>query len=88
MEDPENREISKNRGKKREEIPLVARIVALADVYDALVSDRSYKTSWPEDQVLEYIVEQKEKHFDPELVDAFLDIKEVIGAIREKYSSL
>ena len=88
MENIHNTEISMDKGKKGEEIPLVARIVALADVYDALISDRSYKNSWPEDQVLEYIVEQKDKHFDPKLVEAFLDIKEVIGAIREKYSSL
>jgi HD-GYP domain-containing protein (c-di-GMP phosphodiesterase class II) len=72
-------------GKKREEIPLTARIVALADVYDALMSRRSYKESWPEDRVLEHIRQGKYKHFDPQVVDAFIDIYDVIKAIREKY---
>ncbi|MCK5056645.1 MAG: HD domain-containing protein [Candidatus Aminicenantes bacterium] len=72
-------------GKKGDEIPLTARIVALADVYDALISRRSYKESWPEDKVLEHIRGEKHKHFDPEVVDAFIDIYDVIKAIREKY---
>ena len=72
--------------KKEEEIPLSARIVALADVYDALMSRRSYKDAWPEDYVLDYIKSQKYKHFDPEIVDAFVEIYDVIKAIRNKYS--
>lgn len=72
-------------GKKGEEIPLTARIVALADVYDALMSRRSYKESWPEDRVLDHIHDGKNKHFDPQVVDAFMDIYDVIKAIREKY---
>lgn len=72
-------------GKQGEEIPLAARIVALADVYDALVSKRVYKGPVPEDQVLEYIRGQSGKHFDPEVVAAFLAVHEVIVAIREKY---
>ncbi len=77
--------VSLGPGKKGEEIPLLARIVALADVYDALMSRRSYKDSWPEERVLEHIEEEKNKHFDPEVVDAFIDIYDVIKAIREKY---
>lgn len=77
--------VSLGPGKKGEEIPLLARIVALADVYDALMSRRSYKDSWPEERVLEHIEEEKNKHFDPEVVDVFIDIYDVIKAIREKY---
>jgi response regulator RpfG family c-di-GMP phosphodiesterase len=73
-------------GKKEEEIPLPARIVALADVYDALISRRYYKNSWPEEKVLDYIEAGKNKHFDPDIVDAFMDIYDVIKAIREKFS--
>lgn len=73
-------------GKKGEEIPLSARIVALADVYDALISKRYYKDSWPEERVVDYIEAEKNKHFDPDIVDAFIDIYDVIKAIREKFS--
>jgi HD-GYP domain-containing protein (c-di-GMP phosphodiesterase class II) len=72
-------------GKKGEEIPLAARIVALADVYDALVSKRVYKESFSEDWALEFIREQSEKQFDPEVVAAFFSIYDVITAIKEKY---
>jgi response regulator RpfG family c-di-GMP phosphodiesterase len=72
-------------GKRGEEIPLVARIVALADVYDALSSRRAYKEGWAEERVLEYIREQKGRHFDPELVDVFFSIYDVIRAIKGKY---
>jgi len=73
-------------GKREEEIPLPARIVALADVYDALISKRYYKDSWPEERVVEHIEAEKNKHFDPDIVDAFIDIYDVIKAIREKFS--
>jgi len=73
-------------GEKGLEIPLVARIVALADVYDALTSERVYKDCWPEEKVLQYIQKQKGKHFDPELVDVFFSICDVIRAIKSKYS--
>jgi response regulator RpfG family c-di-GMP phosphodiesterase len=73
-------------GKKEEEIPLPARIVALADVYDALISKRYYKNSWPEERALEFIEGEKNKHFDPDVVDAFVDIYDVIKAIQEKFS--
>jgi HD-GYP domain-containing protein (c-di-GMP phosphodiesterase class II) len=72
-------------GKKGEEIPLFARIVALSDVYDALTSQRIYKDCWPEEKVVSYIREQKGKHFDPELVDVFFSIYDVIRAIQSKY---
>lgn len=59
-----------------EDIPLCARIVALADVYDALTSTRPYKPAWPDSEVLEYFHVQRGRHFDPELVDAFLSVHE------------
>ncbi len=73
-------------GKKGEEIPLLARIVALSDVYDALTSHRAYKECWPEAKAARYIREQKGKQFDPELVDMFFSIFDVIRAIRKKYA--
>jgi HD-GYP domain-containing protein (c-di-GMP phosphodiesterase class II) len=72
-------------GKKGNDIPIFARIVALADVYDALTMQRAYKDSWPEEKVVQYIKEQKGKHFDPELVDVFFSIYDVIRAIKSKY---
>jgi two-component system response regulator RpfG len=58
-------------GKKGEEIPIVARIVAVADVYDALVSERPYKHAWPMQTALEYMTKQRGIHFDPRCFDAF-----------------
>ncbi len=57
---------------KGEEIPLSARIFAVVDVWDALRSDRPYRRGWPEDKVLAYILDQAGKHFDPEVVKAFV----------------
>lgn len=69
-------------GLKGEEIPIEGRIVALADVFDALTSQRPYKDPWPIDETLDYLRTQKGKHFEPKLVDLFeahmdeiLDIK-------------
>ena len=73
-------------GKKGSTIPLSGRIVALADVYDALICKRIYKDAWEEDRVLFYLKEQSGKQFDPELVSIFFDIYEVIRAIREKWA--
>jgi HD-GYP domain-containing protein (c-di-GMP phosphodiesterase class II) len=75
----------KPRPKKGEEIPLYGRIVALADVYDALSSKRSYKEAWSEDQVLQTIKEDRGKHFDPLLVDCFFEILDVIHSIANRY---
>ncbi|HEY9199696.1 MAG TPA: HD domain-containing phosphohydrolase [Gammaproteobacteria bacterium] len=60
------------RGLSGEQIPLVARILALADVYDALTSRRCYKEAFPHDQSRDIIVAQSGKHFDAEVVQAFL----------------
>jgi response regulator RpfG family c-di-GMP phosphodiesterase len=72
-------------GKRELEIPVTGRIVAVADVYDALISKRVYKDAWEENKVVEYIKENSGKHFDPEVVDAFLKVYDIISAIREKY---
>lgn len=63
------------------DIPLAARIVALADVYDALVSKRVYKDAWDHPTVLEEIRAQSGKQFDPEVVLAFLEIIPIIQSI-------
>ena len=74
------------RSKKGNEIPLYSRIVALADVYDALISERVYKEMWSDEETKKYILSQRGSHFDPEVVDAFFEIYDVILAIRKKYS--
>lgn len=73
-------------GKKGDEIPLFGRILALADVYDALISKRVYKDAMAEERVLEIIQGEAGKHFDPEVVETFFSIYEVIGAIRDKFT--
>lgn len=61
------------RGLKGKEIPLAARVFAIVDVWDALTSDRPYRTGWDKEKTAAYIREQSGKHFDPEVVDVFLD---------------
>jgi putative nucleotidyltransferase with HDIG domain len=61
-------------GLKGEQIPLAARIFTLADVWDALTSDRPYRKAWSEKKALDYIKEQSGKHFDPQILDIFLQI--------------
>lgn len=63
-------------GLKGDEIPLTARIVAVADVFDALTSARPYKQPWSVEQAAAYIQEQSGRHFDPRIVDAFLAVIE------------
>ena len=60
------------RGLKGEDIPLPARIFAVVDVFDALISDRPYRESWPLGKVLEHIKRGSGTHFDPEVVKVFL----------------
>jgi len=68
-----------------EEIPITARIVSLADVYDALISRRAYKDAWANKDVMLYIERQSGKHFDPKLVELFLGMQDVVASIRKKY---
>jgi len=60
------------RGLKGEEIPLAARVFAVADVWDALRSNRPYRPAWTDDAAWEYITSQSGKHFDPRVVEAFV----------------
>ncbi len=69
-----------------ESIPLMARITAVADVYDALSSARSYKSSFPDDEAYKIILSESGTHFDPEIVEIFTSIFDVIKNIRLKYS--
>ncbi|MBZ8008024.1 HD domain-containing protein [Campylobacter sp. RM9334] len=72
-------------GKKGDDIHIYARIVSLADVFDALASDRCYKKAWPLDEVCKYISDNSGFQFDPKVVEAFFACKEEIFAIKEKY---
>ena len=74
------------KGIKGEEIPLSARIVALADVYDALVSKRVYKSAMPHDTAKSIIFSERGKHFDPLVIDAFLRCENQFIEILERYN--
>ena len=62
------------RGLKGEQIPLIARIFAIVDVWDALNSDRPYRKAWPLEKVIHYMREQSGTHFDPKILDTFLQM--------------
>jgi response regulator RpfG family c-di-GMP phosphodiesterase len=67
-----------------EDIHIFGRVVALADVFDALISARVYKESWDLERVVNWITNQREKHFDPTLVDIFLaNVDEFIGIFKQ-----
>ncbi|MER2151629.1 MAG: HD domain-containing phosphohydrolase [Candidatus Limivicinus sp.] len=71
-------------GLKGEEIPLSARIMAVADVFDALVSKRSYKDGFPFEKAMEIIREGSGKHFDPKIVDAFMRASDEVRQVMEQ----
>jgi len=73
-------------GLKGEQIPVPGRLMALADSYDALTSKRVYKSQIPHEKAVEIIIEEKGSHFDPEVVDAFLEVKENFRQIALKYA--
>ncbi|WP_144637990.1 two-component system response regulator [Bordetella genomosp. 13] len=73
------------RGLRGEQIPHVARIVALVDVFDALTSERPYKSAWPVDEAVDYIVKASGTHFDPELVPLFVECLPELLAIRGQW---
>jgi len=77
----------KPRGKKGDEIPIFGRVVALADVYDALSSKRVYKEAWDESEVLDTIKKEAGAQFDPELIDIFFSRLPVLRSIQARYSS-
>jgi len=68
-------------GLKGDEIPISGRLMALADVYDALISKRVYKPPFPHEKAVEIIVEGKARHFDPDIVDAFLELEDTFRNI-------
>lgn len=72
-------------GKAAEKISIQGRITAIADVFDALASDRCYKKAWPLEKVLELFKDQRGKHFDPKLVDLMFENLDEINAIRARY---
>ena len=73
-------------GLQGESIPLAARIVALADVYDALTSKRTYKEAYSHREALELIVEDSGSHFDPAIVEVFLQCEEQFSRIRREFA--
>lgn len=73
------------RGLKGEEIDISARIVGLADVFDALGSDRVYKKAWDLDRIYALLKEERGEHFDPKLVDLFFENLDKFLAVREEY---
>jgi adenylate cyclase len=73
-------------GLKGEQIPVPGRLMALADSYDALTSKRVYKPQIPHEKAVEIIIEEKGSHFDPEVVDAFLEVEENFRQIALKYA--
>lgn len=73
-------------GLKGTEIPLSGRLMALADVYDALTSRRSYKVALSHEQSAKVIVDNRGKQFDPQIVDAFLQEQEAFRNIAREYA--
>lgn len=69
-----------------EDIPLSARIVAIADVFDALTSERPYKKAWPIEKAIELIQEQAGHHFDPNLVPIFISKLDEMLTIKDSFT--
>lgn len=67
------------------EIPLVARIAAIADVFDALTSDRPYRTAWSVDSAVEFMRSERGTHFNHELLDRFFDALPHVLAVKEQF---
>ena len=70
---------------KEEDISIYGRITAICDVFDALASNRCYKKAWEDKDIFEYLKAEKGKHFDPNLIDIFINNLDKFIAIREKY---
>lgn len=73
-------------GLSGEDIPISARLMAVADVYDALISRRVYKMPMPHDEAVKIMLAGKGLHFDPDVIDAFMECQAEFKAIGEKYS--
>ena len=72
-------------GLSGEEIPIAGRLMAIADVYDALVSKRVYKSAFSHEKAKEIMIEGRSKHFDPEMLDAFLALEHKFKDIAARY---
>jgi len=69
-----------------DDIPISARLMAVADVYDALISRRVYKEGMPHEKAVSIIIEGKGSHFDPDIVDAFVELAEEFRAVAARFS--
>ncbi|MCZ8512052.1 HD domain-containing protein [Paenibacillus filicis] len=76
------------RGLQGEEIHIYGRITAIADVFDALGSERVYKPAWDLERILNLFKEERGQHFDPNVVDAFMEQLTAIFKVRDEYSDL
>ena len=77
--------VAEKHGLKGDEIPIMARIVSLADVYDALSCRRVYKEAWDEERVYEELKKTRGKKFDPELIDIFFDVLPHVLQVKAQY---
>jgi putative two-component system response regulator len=73
-------------GLESDEIPIAGRLMAIADVYDALISKRVYKLPIPHSEAVRIIAEGRGSHFDPAMVDGFLEIQEEFRAIALQFA--
>lgn len=74
------------RGLKGKDVPLMCRIVPIADVFDALTSERPYKKAWTPEKAVEVIQKDAGTHFDPTLVEAFMDVLPEVLKIKKQYA--
>jgi putative two-component system response regulator len=73
-------------GLSGEQIPLSARLMAIADVYEGLISNRVYKVGVPHDQAVAIMFQARGSHFDPDIVDAFIEIQDEFQAIAQRHA--
>ncbi|MFA7281519.1 MAG: two-component system response regulator [Sterolibacterium sp.] len=69
-----------------DDIPIAARLMAVADVYDALISRRVYKEGMPHEKAAKILIEGRGSHFDPDMIDAFIEIQEEFRAIAKRFA--
>jgi putative two-component system response regulator len=67
-------------------IPVAARLLAIADAYDALTSDRVYRAGVAHDKAVQQIFQERAAHFDPEMVDAFIEIQDEFASIAQRFA--
>jgi putative two-component system response regulator len=73
-------------GLSGDDIPIAARLMAVADVYDALISRRVYKEGMPHEKAVQIMIEGRASHFDPDMLDAFLEIQEEFRGIAQRFT--